>query len=62
VPVRLIIWGCDEEEEDKEIIPVVSDLLAGENWVVGRGTDENARTIIHLLPGRPSRSAGCLPI
>jgi acetyl-CoA decarbonylase/synthase complex subunit delta len=45
ISVPLIIWGCDEEREDNEMIPVVSNALAGENCLIGMATEDNYKTV-----------------
>jgi len=45
VSVPLIIWGCDEEKEDNEMLPIVSNALAGENCLLGIATKDNYKTL-----------------
>jgi acetyl-CoA decarbonylase/synthase complex subunit delta len=45
VPVPLIVWGCDEEKEDNDLIPVVSNALAGENCLIGMANEDNYKTV-----------------
>jgi acetyl-CoA decarbonylase/synthase complex subunit delta len=45
VSVPLIIWGCDEEKEDNNMMPVVSNALAGENCLLGMASEDNYKTV-----------------
>ena len=45
VSVPLIIWGCDEEKEDNNMMPVISNALAGENCLLGMATEDNYKTL-----------------
>ncbi len=45
VKVPLIIWGCENDEKDNEIMPKVSEAAAGERCLLGGATQENYKTI-----------------
>ena len=45
VKVPLMIWGCDEDAKDNEVLPVVSQALAGERCLLGMATKENYKTL-----------------
>lgn len=45
VGVPLIIWGCEHDEKDNEILPKVSQALKGENCLIGVVTQDNYKTL-----------------
>jgi acetyl-CoA decarbonylase/synthase delta subunit len=45
VDVPLIIWGCENDERDNEIMPKVSEAAKGEKCLLGGATQENYKTI-----------------
>lgn len=45
VNVPLIIWGCENDEKDNEIMPKVSQAAAGERCLLGGATQDNYKTI-----------------
>jgi len=45
VTVPLVIWGCDDEEKDNEILPECSQAARGENCLIGSATESNYRTM-----------------
>lgn len=45
VKIPLIIWGCENDEKDNEILPKVSQAAAGERCLLGGATQENYKTI-----------------
>jgi acetyl-CoA decarbonylase/synthase complex subunit delta len=45
VKVPLIIWGCDDDPRDNEVLPVVSQALAGEKCLLGMASQENYKTL-----------------
>jgi len=45
VDVPLIIWGCDDEETDNEVLPECSHAARGEKCLIGSATETNYRTL-----------------
>ncbi|MBT6046601.1 MAG: acetyl-CoA decarbonylase/synthase complex subunit delta, partial [Candidatus Scalindua sp.] len=45
VDIPLIIWGCENDERDNEIMPKVSEAAKGEKCLLGGATQENYKTI-----------------
>ncbi len=45
VDLPLIIWGCENDEKDNEVMPKVSQAAAGERCILGGATQENYKTI-----------------
>jgi len=45
VGVPLIIWGCEHDEKDNEILPKVSQAVKGENCLIGVVTQDNYKTL-----------------
>lgn len=45
VKVPLIVWGCDDDPRDNEVMPVVSQALAGEKCLLGMASQENYKTL-----------------
>ena len=46
VKVPLIIWGCDDDPKDNEVLPVISQALAGEKCLLGMASQENYKTLV----------------
>ena len=45
VDVPLIMWGCDDENKDNEVLPECSHAASGENCLIGSATESNYRTL-----------------
>jgi len=45
VDVPLIIWGCDNEEKDAEVLPLVAEACEGKNVVIGPVVEGNYKQI-----------------
>ncbi|KHE90904.1 MAG: acetyl-CoA decarbonylase/synthase complex subunit delta [Candidatus Scalindua rubra] len=45
VDIPLIIWGCENDERDNEILPKVSEAAKGERCLIGSVTQDNYKTI-----------------
>jgi acetyl-CoA decarbonylase/synthase complex subunit delta len=45
VKVPLVVWGCDDDPRDNEVLPVVSQALAGERCLLGMACQENYKTL-----------------
>ena len=45
VDVPLIIWGCEDEGKDHEVLPECSQAARGENCLIGSVTETNYRTL-----------------
>ena len=46
VSVPLIIWGCNVDDKDNEILPSVSAAAKGENCLIGTAREKNYRTLV----------------
>lgn len=45
IGVPLIIYGCEVEEKDNELMPAIAEATAGENLLLGVAEQENYKTI-----------------
>ena len=45
VKIPLIIWGCENDEKDNEVLPKVSQAASGERCLLGSATQDNYKTI-----------------
>lgn len=45
VKVPLMIWGSDDDPTDNQVMPVVSQALAGERCLLGMASQENYKTL-----------------
>ncbi len=45
VGVPLIIWGCEHDEKDNEVMPKVSQAARGENCLLGIVSQDNYKTL-----------------
>ena len=45
VSVPLIVWGCEAEAKDNAVMPKVSEVLKGENALLGVVTKDNYKTL-----------------
>ncbi|HIJ72334.1 MAG TPA: acetyl-CoA decarbonylase/synthase complex subunit delta [Planctomycetes bacterium] len=45
VGVPLILWGCDDDEKDNEVMPKVSEAAKGENVLLGTVTEDNYKSL-----------------
>jgi acetyl-CoA decarbonylase/synthase complex subunit delta len=45
VDVPLVIWGCDVDEKDNEVLPACSQAAAGEKCLLGTAKEDNYRTL-----------------
>jgi len=45
VGVPLIIWGCEHDEKDNEVMPKVSQAAKGENCLMGAVSQDNYKTL-----------------
>ncbi|MFO8034138.1 MAG: CO dehydrogenase/acetyl-CoA synthase subunit delta [Candidatus Bipolaricaulota bacterium] len=48
VGVPLIVWGCGTNDKDNEVFPAVSEVLSGENCLLGAITEDNYKTLTAL--------------
>jgi len=46
VKVPLVIWGCDDDPRDNEVLPVISQALAGEKCLFGMASQDNYKTLV----------------
>lgn len=42
----LIIWGCENEEKDNEVLPRCCAAAAGERCLIGPATEDNYKTLV----------------
>ena len=45
VDVPLIIWGCDVDEKDNQVLPMCSEATAGERCLIGTVKEDNYKTL-----------------
>ena len=45
VDVPLIIWGCDVDEKDNQVLPKCSEATAGERCLIGTVKEDNYKTL-----------------
>lgn len=45
VGVPLILWGCDNNEKDNEVLPKVSQAAKGENCLIGAVEEDNYKSL-----------------
>jgi len=64
VGVPLILWGCDNDAKDNEIMPKVSETAKGENCLIGTVKEDNYKslTAIALADGHNLITAAPLDI
>ena len=46
VRVPLIIWGCDDDAKDNEVLPACSQAAARENCLLGSAKQDNYKTLV----------------
>ena len=44
--VPLIIWGCDHDEKDNEVLPRCSEVAKGEKCLIGTVKEDNYKTLV----------------
>lgn len=44
--VPLIIWGCDHDEKDNEVLPRCSEAAKGEKCLIGTVKEDNYKTLV----------------
>lgn len=42
----LIIWGCDNDEKDNDVMPRCCQAAAGEKCLIGAATEDNYKTLV----------------
>ena len=45
VGVPLVLWGCGNDEKDKQVMPKVSGAAKGENCLIGTITEDNYKSL-----------------
>jgi acetyl-CoA decarbonylase/synthase complex subunit delta len=45
VGVPLVLWGCDNDEKDNEVMPKVSGAAKGEKCLIGTVTEDNYKSL-----------------
>ena len=45
VDVPLIVWGCESDDKDAEVLPQVAEICQGRKLVLGPATDKNYKKI-----------------
>ena len=45
VSVPLVLWGCDNDEKDNEVMPKVSQAAKGENCLIGTVKENNYKSL-----------------
>jgi len=62
VDVPLIIWGCDDENKDNEVLPECSQAAKGENCLLGPTTESNYRTLAAIGQADKHKLIGEAPV
>ena len=62
VKCPLIIWGCEDEAKDNEIMPAVSQALKGERCLIGYAKQENYKTISAVCQADGHCLVSCAPL
>ncbi len=62
VDVPLIIWGCDDEEKDNEVLPECSQAARGENCLLGSASEKNYRTLAAIGQADKHKLIGEAPV
>jgi acetyl-CoA decarbonylase/synthase complex subunit delta len=62
VGVPLVIWGCDSEEKDNEVLPRCSQAAAGERCLLGAATEDNYKTLVAACHADGHALIGLSPI
>lgn len=45
VDVPLIVWGCESDDKDAEVLPKVAEVCQGKKLIIGPATDKNYKKI-----------------
>lgn len=62
VGVPLVIWGCDNEDKDNEVLPRCSQAAAGERCLLGAATEDNYKTLVAASQADGHALIGLSPI
>ncbi|OGV65853.1 MAG: acetyl-CoA decarbonylase/synthase complex subunit delta [Lentisphaerae bacterium RIFOXYC12_FULL_60_16] len=62
VGVPLVIWGCDSEAKDNEVLPSCSQAAAGERCLLGAATEDNYKTLVAACQADGHALIGLSPI
>jgi acetyl-CoA decarbonylase/synthase complex subunit delta len=60
--VPLIIWGCENDEKDNQVMPVCSQAAAGERCLLGAVTEDNYKTLVAACQADGHGLIGLSPI
>ena len=62
VGVPLIIWGCDNDEKDNNVLPRCSQAAAGERCLLAAATEDNYKTLVASCQADGHALIGLSPI
>lgn len=62
VGVPLIIWGCDNDEKDNNVLPRCSQAAAGERCLLAAATEDNYKTLVASCQADGHALLGLSPI
>lgn len=62
VGVPLIIWGCENDEKDNNVLPRCSQAAAGERCLLGAATEDNYKTLVAACQADGHALIGLSPI
>lgn len=60
--VPLIIWGCDHNEKDNEVLPRCSEAAKGEKCLIGAVKEDNYKTLVSFCLADGHSLIGLSPI
>jgi len=58
----LIVWGCDIDHKDNEVLPRCSQAAAGEKCLLGAATEDNYKTLVAACQADGHSLIGLSPI
>lgn len=62
VGVPLIIWGCENDEKDNDVLPRCSQAAAGERCMLAAATEDNYKTLVAACQADGHSLIGLSPI
>jgi acetyl-CoA decarbonylase/synthase complex subunit delta len=62
VGVPLIVWGCDQEAKDNEVLPACAHAASGERCLLGAATEDNYKTLVAACQADGHALIGLSPI
>ena len=62
VAVPIIVWGCEDDAKDNEVMPKVSQALKGERALLGVATEDNYKTLAAVCLADGHNIIGLAPL